>query len=156
MRTRPHTASAGCFPPGPSGHTLVELASVLVLLAVGASAFAPAARRMTDRAAVVAAREEVVRALTRARAQAVARGGSRVTLIARPPMVRISDGSGPDRVVPLGDEDLTVRLTGARDTTTFVFDRLGIGRFANGTVVLRRGDAEAGLIVSSYGRVRRR
>lgn len=137
------------------GYTLVELASVLVLLAVTASAFAPGARRLVDRAAVVSGREEVVRALTRARAAAVSSGGSSVTVIARPPVVRISEGSVPVRVVPLGDDRLTVRLTGSRDSTTFVFDALGIGRFANGTVVLQRGDAEAGLTVSSYGRVRR-
>lgn len=139
----------------PSGYTLVELASVLVLLAVAASAFAPAARRVADRAAVVSGREEVVRALTRARAAAVSRGGSSVTVIARPPAVRISERSVPVRVVPIGGDRLTVRLTGSRDSTTFVFDALGIGRFANGTVVLQRGDAETGLTVSSYGRVRR-
>lgn len=129
---------------------------MLVLIAVTASAFAPGARRLADRAAIVSAREEVVRELTRARTAALGGGGSRVTIVARPPTVRISVGSHPPRTVPIGDERLTVRLTGARDSTTFVFDRLGIGRFANGTILLRRGDAEAGLTVSSYGRVRRR
>lgn len=137
------------------GHTLVELASVLFLLAVGASAVAPTARRLADRASVVAAREEVVRAVTRARATAVGSEGSRATVVASPPSVRVFAGADAVRDLPLGDGRLVVVLTGSRDSLTFRFDRFGIGRFANGTVTLRRGDVEAGVVVSSYGRVRR-
>lgn len=139
------------------GYTLIELAAVLTLLAVGASAFAPTARRLGDRAAVVSAREEVVRALARARASAVMAGGSSVTLVARPPAVRIEAGGTIVRDVPIGQlHGVTVELTAGRDSTTLSFDRLGIGRFANGTITVRRGGAAAGLVVSSYGRVRRR
>ena len=143
--------------PTPSGHTLVELVTVVLLLAVGASLFAPAARRLGDRASVVAAREEVVAAFARGRAAAMTRGGSSVTVLKSPPSVRIDAGGGVVRTVLLGGGDprVEVGLTGGQDSLTFRFDRLGIGRFANGSVMLLRGEATGGVVVSSYGRVRR-
>lgn len=141
----------------PRGTTLVELAFVLALLAVGASAIAPTARRLGDRAAVVAVREDVVRALNRARARAIAAGGSSVTVLSNPPTARLRVAGRAVGDTPLGSgRDVDLELSGGRDSTTLRFDRLGIGRFANATVVLRRGDAEARLVVSTYGRVRRR
>lgn len=139
------------------GYTLVELLAVLTLLAVGASAVAPTARRLGDRAAVVSVREEIVRALATARSSAVAAGGSSVTLVARPPSVRVEAGAAVVRRLPIGhDSGVSLELTAGRDSTTLRFDRLGIGRLANGTVRIRRGEAVAELVVSSYGRVRRR
>lgn len=139
------------------GYTLVELLAVLTLLAVGASAIAPTARRLGDRAAVVSAREEIVRAVATARSSAVAAGGSSVTIVTRPPSVRVEAGAAVVRRLPIGyDSGISLELTADRDSTTLRFDRLGIGRFANGTVRVRRGEAVAGLVVSSYGRVRRR
>lgn len=139
------------------GYTLIELVAVLTLFAVGASAFAPTARRLGDRAAVVSVREEIVRALARARSAAVASGGGSITLVARPPSVRIETGSVVLRRLPIAyDAGVTIELNAGRDSTTLRFDRLGIGRFANGTVTIRRGEAVASLVVSSYGRVRRR
>ena len=141
-----------------SGYTLVELVTVVLLLAVGASLLAPGARRLGDRASVLAAREEVVGALARGRAAAVAAGGASVTILTTPPSVRVAAGGEVVRTVLLGggDRSLEVRLTGRRDSLSFRFDRLGIGRFANGSVTLRRGRVSGGVIVSSYGRVRRR
>lgn len=141
-----------------SGQTLVELATVLVLVAVGASTLAPTARRLGERAAVVGAREEVVRAVARGRSAAVSRGGATVTVVADPPTVRVVAGGVVLRSVPLdgGSRRVRVRLTGGRDSLDLRFDRLGIGRFANGTVTLQRGEFTAGLVISSYGRVRRR
>lgn len=139
------------------GYTLLEILAVLTLLAVGASAIAPTARRLGDRAAVVSAREEIVRALARARSSAVAAGGSSVTIVTRPPSIRVEAGADVVRRLPIGyDSGVSLELTAGRDSTTLRFDRLGIGRFANGTVRVRRGEAVAGLVVSSYGRVRRR
>ncbi|MDX1494330.1 MAG: prepilin-type N-terminal cleavage/methylation domain-containing protein [Longimicrobiales bacterium] len=138
------------------GFTLVELVVILALLAVGASAVAPTARRLADRSAVVAAREEIVRALARGRAEAVASGGSVVTVHAQPPRIRVLTSGWTMREVPLQYPGLRVRLTGGRDSITFRYDRLGVGRFASGSVRLDRGEARAGLVVSSYGRIRRR
>ena len=140
------------------GYSLVEMATLLVVVAIGTSVLASYGRRLVDRAEAVAAREEVVRGVARARAFAVARGGASVTLVAQPPALRIDAGSEVVRAVPLGggDRRLSVALTSGRDSLTLRFDRLGIGRFANGTILLRRGDATRGLVISSYGRVRRR
>lgn len=141
---------------GNRGFTLVELVTVLALLAVGASAVAPTARRLAHLSAVVTAREEIVRELARGRAAAVAAGGSVVTLHARPARVRVVIAGGTMREVPLVASGVAVRLTGGRDSLVFRYDRLGVGRFASASITLRRGDARAGLVVSSYGRVRRR
>ena len=46
--------------------------------------------------------------------------------------------------------------TGRRDTLVLAFDALGLGRVASATIVFRRGAAERALVVSGYGRVRRR
>ncbi|MDH3271413.1 MAG: prepilin-type N-terminal cleavage/methylation domain-containing protein [Gemmatimonadota bacterium] len=143
--------------PSAAGFTVTELAAVLAIMAVGASALAPTARRLADRAAVVAARETIVRSLVRARARAMASGGATVTVATSPPTVRIEADGGvvhSSAVAPEGE--VTISLVGGRDSTTFRFDRLGIGRFASGTIVARRGDARATLVVSSYGRIRRR
>jgi len=123
----------------------------------GASAVAPTARRMRDRAAVVSAREEIVGALLHARVSAVARGASELTVSARPRRVTVVSDGDTVRDVLIGDGlGVDVVLSGGRDTTVLRFDPLGLGRFTNTTIRLRRGDAESAVIVSGYGRVRRR
>lgn len=138
------------------GHTLPELLVVMTLLAVGASAFVPTARRLSDLAAVSAAREALVGHLHEARATAVSNGGSRIVITSAPPTVRIALATSDGVATPVAvAEGVSVDL-GGPDSTDLRFDALGIGRFANRTIVLRRGDASASMIVSSYGRVRRR
>jgi len=41
------------------------------------------------------------------------------------------------------------------DTVVLRFDALGVGRMTSRTFRVRRGSAEAGLTVATYGRVRR-
>jgi prepilin-type N-terminal cleavage/methylation domain-containing protein len=139
------------------GYTLIELLTVLTLLAVGASSLAPTARRVVDLAAVTTAREEVIAAFTEARGRAMAAGGSSVTILTEPPGLRIHEHGILRRSVVLdSDGSLEVGLSGGRDSTEIRFDALGLGRFASETIVLERGDASVALIVSSYGRIRRR
>lgn len=138
------------------GFTLAELVTVLLLLGVGASALVPTARRLSDEAWVAAAREIVVRGLSRGRAVAVAGGGSVVTVTRRPPGVRVESGGAVVYAASLGDGRTTVELGGSRDSLVLRYDGLGVGRFTSATVLVRRGDADAGLVLSSYGRVRRR
>ncbi|MDA1103773.1 MAG: prepilin-type N-terminal cleavage/methylation domain-containing protein [Gemmatimonadetes bacterium] len=139
------------------GHTLLELLTVLTLFGVGASAAAPTARRLADRAAVHSAREEVVALLGEARSVAMANGSGVVTFAADPPRARIESGTALIRSVDLfGDRDVQLVLGGARDSTVIRFDALGLGRFASETIVLTRGDVSATVVVSSYGRIRRR
>jgi len=139
------------------GYTLIELVAVLTLFAVGASAFAPTARRLADLAAVSAAREEVVALLREARAVAIASGSGTVTLAAQPPTARVESRGVTLRSIDLGSgREVSVTLGSGRDSVSLAFNGLGLGRFANQTIVLSRGGVSASVIVSSYGRVRRR
>ena len=138
------------------GYTLIELLFVLTLLAVGASALVPTARRLADVASVTVAREDVVAVLSEARARAMTTGGSTVTILTDPARLRTSPSASIDGLLLDDTGRLELELGGGRDSTEIRFDALGIGRFANETIVLRRGDASAAVIVSSFGRVRRR
>ncbi len=139
------------------GHTLVELIFVLLLVGMAASSLAPTARRTLDHAAVAAAREAVVGLLTEARRAAIETGSARVTITADPARAEALSAGLPLRAVPLAaDFGVRVGLSGARPSVELAYDRLGLGRLASQTIVFRRGDAVAELVVSSYGRVRRR
>jgi hypothetical protein len=137
------------------GTTLLELITVLTLLGVSGAALAPTARRLADGAVAVGAREQVVALLLDGRAAAVASGGATVVLRASPPAGRIDPGSrvGPWEAL---DPEITMRLGSRGDSVRVRFDGLGIGRFASLTLSLHRGSATTGLVVSSYGRIRRR
>ncbi|HSH75268.1 MAG TPA: hypothetical protein VLA09_06275, partial [Longimicrobiales bacterium] len=67
-----------------SGHTLIELVFVLLLLGVAATSVAPAARRARDHAAVTGAREALVGLLAEARATAVESGAASVRISRNP------------------------------------------------------------------------
>jgi type II secretory pathway pseudopilin PulG len=136
------------------GYTLLEAIFVVTLLAIGASVLAKTARRLSDLSAVLAAREEVVGAVLEARAGAVGRGGRSVVLTGAPPSILLGPTARRSRRVLLSS-GVSIDL-GGRDSTELRFDGLGIGRFASQTVVLRRGGASAAVVLSSYGRVRRR
>jgi len=109
-----------------------------------------------DRMAVVGARESVVGVFHRARMEAVSRGGARVVLRASTPGVELWSGGALRSVQELG-ADFAVELTLSRyrGEVEVIFDPLGLGRIASQTLVFSRGRAEARLVVSSYGRVRR-
>ena len=143
------------------GHTIIELSVMLSLAAITAASLAPAARGYRDRAAVLAAREAVVGLLGEARAAAMEHGGGIVRLEAAPwrawSLARVTAGDSVLREVPLeADLGVGVELPGGRTTSEIAYGPLGVGRFANETLRFRRGAATSGLVVSSYGRVRRR
>jgi hypothetical protein len=135
----------------------VELCTTLLILTVGVSFVAPAARRLQDRMAVVAAREEVAGLVAQARAAAMARGSAAVVLETSPGSATLEAPGEPVRRIPL-QEDLGVELTlsGGRPAAELRYNVLGLGQVASETVSFRRGRAEAALVVSGYGRVRRR
>lgn len=142
---------------GIRGYTLLELATVVVILAVAASWVFPRFGGRLDRLAVRAARERVAGLLAVARARAPGFGGARVVVDESPAGVRVE---ALDTVLAeLGSEDLggvEIRIGGGRSRAVFQYDALGVGRLASGTLRFRRRDAEAALVVSSYGRVDRR
>jgi hypothetical protein len=139
------------------GHTIAELCAVLLLLTLGVSFLEPAARRMRERMAVVAAREAVASLLAEARIDAVQRGGAVVTLEAEPWRASLEVAGLMPRHVAL-ERDLGVRvdLSRGRSETEIRYDALGLGQVASETITFLRGRAEAALVVSAYGRVRRR
>jgi type II secretory pathway pseudopilin PulG len=138
------------------GHTLVELTFVLLLVGVAAASVAPTARQLQERAAVAAAREAVVGLLAEARSAAIETGGASVWIDADAGLAEaLARGATLRRVALATDFGVTVALSGAR-RVELRYDALGLGRMASLTVVFRRGGAAAELVVSSYGRVRRR
>jgi Tfp pilus assembly protein FimT len=139
------------------GHTLIELTFVLLLVGVATASAAPSARRLRDRTAVVGAREAVVGLLAEARLAAIETGSASVRIAADPWRAEAVSGGATLRRVALGvDFGVTLELGGARTDVELSYDALGLGRVASQTVVFRRGGAATELVVSGYGRVRRR
>ena len=137
------------------GHTLIELAIVLALLAMSGSALAPAARRYRDNASAAAARESVIASIATARSMGVGQGGASVHLES-PQWVRIVHGDSVVNEVDLARSfGATMRLGGGRPAARIVFDALGLGRLASRTVILESGSAQLRVGISSFGRVRR-
>jgi prepilin-type N-terminal cleavage/methylation domain-containing protein len=139
------------------GYTLVELVFVLFLVGVATATAAPAAVRQRDRAMVVGAREAVVGLLAEARAAAVEAGGASVRLWASPGRAEAVVRGMARRTVHLeADFGVSVGLSGAAAEAELSYDGLGLGRVASQTITFRRGSEVAELVVSAYGRARRR
>ena len=139
------------------GHTLLELTFVLLLVGVAAATVAPTARKARDRAAVAGAREAVVGLLAEARQAAIETGGAAVRILESTGLAEVSAGGSLLRRVGLTTEfGVTLELGASGGEVELRYDALGLGRMASQTVVFRRGAAAAQLVVSSYGRVRRR
>ncbi|HUF76737.1 MAG TPA: hypothetical protein VMM35_10695 [Longimicrobiales bacterium] len=138
------------------GHTLVELTFVLLLVGVAVSSVAPMARKARDRTAVVAAREMLVGLVTQARQAAIETGAAGVRIVQDGGVAEVVTAGGVLRRVALTSElGVTLELGGGRSEVELRYDALGLGRMASQTVVIRRAEAVAELVVSSYGRVRR-
>lgn len=135
---------------------MLELMTVIALLGLVLGQALPAARSLLDRMAVVGARDGTIGVFHRARMEAVARGGAQVVLSTDPARAEIRSGGAVLGAVDL-EADYGVELTLSRNRAQaeLSFDALGLGRISSQTLVLSRGDAEARLVVSAYGRVRR-
>jgi hypothetical protein len=137
------------------GTTLLELATVLLLMGLAGVVVLPVGRGLADRMAVVSAREALAGLVAEARTMALTHGGASVYLARKPDRAWYETTGVPRRSVQL-EEELGVAMLVARDLPLEVrFDGLGLGQVASTTVGFRRGDAEAGLTLSSYGRARR-
>lgn len=141
-----------------SGTTLMELAVTLAVLAAVMALATPRLAELGDRVEVRAVREQLVGLVAQTRAAAVAMGGAALVLEAEPPVAFLVAGDSVRRVVRLGSGDPPpeLLLPSRRPSVTLPFDALGLGRFVSGTIAVRRGAAEAAIVVSAYGRVRRR
>ena len=139
------------------GYSLVETITVVTIFAMTVASLAPTARRYRDSSTVVAARESVVGLIAEARVRALGKGGIIVHLGGDPFRAWVTHGDSVVRVLSLGsDLGVTLDLTRGRTETRLAYDALSLGRVASETLTFRRGEAERSLVVSGYGRVRRR
>lgn len=117
----------------------------------------PPLAALRDRMAVRGARESAVGLFAEARARALVAGEAVVLATESPPELRVRAPGEPTSAVELTSEyGVSLDIPGPPRRAALRFDALGIGRMASRTLLFRRGSAEAGLVVSAYGRVRRR
>jgi prepilin-type N-terminal cleavage/methylation domain-containing protein len=135
--------------------TLPELVLVLVLMGIAGTALLPGARAAADRLAVISAREAVAGLVAQTRTQAMLHGGAVLRLRAADGRGWIEAGDATVAEQRLGEEFGVEVELGATGEAELVFDALGLGRRASRTVVLRRGRAEARIVVAAYGRALR-
>ena len=136
------------------GITLLELATVLVIMGVLCAIGIPPLLRFLDRSHVRHATNEIVAVLALARTTAIARQ-THVTVRFDGGRSAVSAAAGPDTIVA---RDLGavygVSIRSNRDSTVYGPAGLGYGA-ANQTVVIERGSAADSVIISRLGRVRR-
>ena len=138
------------------GFTLLELAGVLTLLALATTLFLPLGQSVRERLAVNGAREDLVGLITRARGEALRRGGSSLIIRRNPAEATIEiDGEVIHRLDLEPTWGIDLMLSGGRPSAELRFDATGLGRMAARSVTFTRGSAVARLIISAYGRIRR-
>jgi prepilin-type N-terminal cleavage/methylation domain-containing protein len=138
------------------GYTLVEMLLVLTLVGAGVSLLAGPVRRLSDDVTARMLCEEVVTLVNATRLLGRNHGGARLTLH-QDGQYAITAGGSPVRSGTLGlPPRASLRLSRGRDSTLVSFDRLGLGRMASTTIAVRIGDADRAVVLSSYGRLRRR
>jgi prepilin-type N-terminal cleavage/methylation domain-containing protein len=137
------------------GYTLVELIVTMAVLCVLLAVAFPPALRWRDAAAVRSARDELAAGLGWTRVAAASHGGASLVLdpVTGRFWTRTAGGASP--VVDLCGRYGVDIDPGTESPVVFEYDALGIGRLTNRTVRIRRGDVEAGVTVSAYGRYRR-
>jgi Tfp pilus assembly protein FimT len=134
--------------------SLTELLLALCIMGILFMLAAPAARNGLDIVNVRAARETAFALTTRTRSVALARGGADIVFDSASRNARVI-GSDGVIVETASFAEYAVEIPGASPPAVLRYDARGIGRMASRTIRFVRGDAEAGLTVSSYGRVRR-
>lgn len=126
------------------------------MLGATTASLAPTALRYRDRSSVVAAREAMVGLLAEARVAAIERGTAGVQVDASESRASAFARDSTLRTVHFGaDFGTELELTSGTNVE-LRFNALGLGVMSGQTVRLRRGEAVAELVVSGYGRVRRR
>jgi prepilin-type N-terminal cleavage/methylation domain-containing protein len=138
------------------GFTVVELVVVLLLIGVTTASIAPAARRQRDRALVVGAREAVVGLVAEARTVAMATGAASVRIVADPARAEVVSQARILRAAVIAEDFGVSLVIGGSSQVELTYDALGLGRVASQTIAFTRGGQTTELVVSGYGRVRRR
>lgn len=138
------------------GYTLLEVLVVLALIGVSASVVADGMGRFGRDLSARITREEIVALIDGTRVEGRSRGGASLVLRRDGGYAVTSDGSLlRSGLVELPSSE-ALRLPGGRDSVVVRFDRLGIGRMASTTITVVAGSVERSVVLSSYGRVRRR
>ena len=138
------------------GSSILEVLLVLALLGILSAAGLNGVVQLRDRWAVLGARDALAALVRDARGVAVARGGSSVRLGSSPAEAFLEVRAGPLRSLSLAREwGVGLDLGNAAQEVVLGFDPAGVGRMSARTLRLTRGRAEAVLVVSGYGRVRR-
>lgn len=136
--------------------SLTELLLALSISALLALIAAPSLRHARDVVNVRAARETTFALAARTRSVALERSGAALIIETDPPVVSIVDSDGrPVDTESLAPFDVRLEVDGTAGRVGVVYDSRGIGRMASSTLRIARGDARAGLTISSYGRIRR-
>lgn len=137
------------------GHSLIELLVVLGVLGILSGLAMPPAARARDRVAVRAARDELAAALALTRLTAATSGGAHLLVDPATGRVSITTARAEHPTLDLTRSHGVSLEVGGGGPVEIRYDALGIGRFANRTIAVRRGAAVAGLTISAYGRFRR-
>lgn len=143
--------------PDCPGFSLLELVVAIALTGVALALAAPLGRDTLDRWTVRAVRDQALAALHRSRMEARIRGGVVLTFDGDRGVIsaRTRDSLLWERRDP-ADASVSMELPDGRRATELVFDRLGLGIVTSRTILFRKGEAEARLVVSSRGRGSRR
>ena len=136
-----------------SGFTLLELTFTVMLAAVALGLAAPIGSRALDGLAAGSARDTAMGFVHHTRIHARLHGGARL-LILPDSVIEVWAGDSL-RARWVGHDSHVTVDPGRPDSVSLEWDALGVGRVANRTIRFRRGGAEAGLVISSTGRVRR-
>ncbi|MGH7468702.1 MAG: hypothetical protein ACRENP_12155 [Longimicrobiales bacterium] len=134
-----------------------ELLLVLTLLGALAGLAAPNFVRALHVLSVQAARDAVVAAATRTRALALAQGGAFLRVTENGTLdVLARDSTRVHATWDLHDRyGIALEIeNSARTSTLLEYDALGVGRLANLTLRVRRGEVEGAVTFSAYGRPR--
>lgn len=139
-----------------SGVTLFELLIVLVLIGTLMSVAAPSIRSTTDILNVRAAREQAFGLFSRARVIALQHGGAEIELSGIQERITLRRASGAIEAEHYFDpQHIDFGIDGGSDPVVLRYDAYGLGRMMSRTLRFTAHGAEAGLTISSFGRVRR-
>jgi Tfp pilus assembly protein FimT len=139
------------------GSSLIEIAVVLGVMTVALGIAVPAFRHALDAYGAAAGRDAVVAMAARARAVAIAHGGADLIIDADSGWARIeAPGAAPDMIAIRDRYGVAFAIeNSSRTAVTIHYDGIGLGRLANLSLLVRKGDARARVVFSMYGRARR-
>jgi hypothetical protein len=142
-----------------SAFSVLDLLVVLALLSVIASVTVPRLVNARNAYAARAARDAAAAWVERARSLASSRGTARLTVDIAQGELRMEAPVGVTVGMPLAVQSafgVRMSVDGTSSGTVHLdFNAVGLGVLANRTLRFRRGDEEARLSLSTYGRARR-